>query len=532
MTLTHHASSTAQVGAGTGTDVTGVGSGIHRQNKNTARRPQRRLARPKRAALPMAALLVLQCVAMFTLRNTAFQDEALYLYAGTDLWQSWQTGRPPLENYASYFSGTPAFYPVLAGWLNSLGGLELARTFSSVCVLWITYAAYNVGRHLFGRRAGLAGATVLAVQGSLLFIGRLATYDALCLALLALAAVISVRTGRAWWRIPLVALVCIAAALAKYAGAAFVPMVVVLLLTRLRWRRQRRLSIAVGTLAAVSLAATVVWALTSVDPGLVQGLMRTTAYRVVAAPASRVHLLRQLGTVAGPAILMGVFGSILAIWRRHHATRVVAIAALGTTLLAPAYHIVQAEPVSMDKHVAFGLFFAAPMIGYACNTMLTLVGRLEWKSRVAGVAVILLFFGSGLQQAQSMYARWPNSSTMVHTLRQIVGSGNTRILAEEFEVPRYYLAGLPSAQDWQFTGLNHFDYTTADRTTLHATAAYRQALKDGYFGVVVFRYGPSRDLALDLTHEMMSTGQYQEVTVPAKTGQDDSPYRIFRRTHQ
>ena len=70
---------------------------------------------------PLGALLTLQAFASLTLRNTAFQDEALYLYAGRQI-VDWLRGGPAVtEAYATYFSGLPRLYPVLAGLLTLRG---------------------------------------------------------------------------------------------------------------------------------------------------------------------------------------------------------------------------------------------------------------------------------------------------------------------------------------------------------------------------------------------------------------------------
>ena len=79
--------------------------------------PLQRLAARLLAIGPLAALLALQTLGSLTLRNTAFQDEALYLYAGRQI-VDWLRGGPAVtEAYATYFSGLPRLYPVLAGLL-------------------------------------------------------------------------------------------------------------------------------------------------------------------------------------------------------------------------------------------------------------------------------------------------------------------------------------------------------------------------------------------------------------------------------
>src|SRR5690349_13722154 len=156
-----------------------------------------RLQASRLRVLPLLAILLLQTIVSLSLRNSAFQDEALYLYAGRQIFNQLLGGPRATEPYAQYFSGTPYLYPVIAGALDALGGLEAARLFSLGCMLWTTVAVYLVARRLFDHDSALLGAALFAVQGPVLFLGRLATYDAMCLALLALAAVLALRAADA-----------------------------------------------------------------------------------------------------------------------------------------------------------------------------------------------------------------------------------------------------------------------------------------------------------------------------------------------
>ena len=91
------------------------------------------------ARWPILLILALQATAsVATLHNTAFQDEALYLYGGRQIIHHWNGGPVPLENYAKEFSGYPYFYPVIGASLQLIGGLELARSFSLACMLGVT----------------------------------------------------------------------------------------------------------------------------------------------------------------------------------------------------------------------------------------------------------------------------------------------------------------------------------------------------------------------------------------------------------
>src|SRR6266487_16664 len=98
------------------------------------------------------------------LQNTPFQDEALYVYAGRQIWQQWLGGPPSLDHYSYYFSGYPYVYPIIGGGLDLLGGLELARSFSLVCMLLVTTCGYYVTKKLFNQKSDLFAAIFFVCQ--------------------------------------------------------------------------------------------------------------------------------------------------------------------------------------------------------------------------------------------------------------------------------------------------------------------------------------------------------------------------------
>ena len=124
-----------------------------------------RLAKPAPAArrLPAARvlnpsllLLILIGQACLSARliwaNTAFQDEALYLWAGRLELAHWLHGAS-IPAFPTYFSGAPALYPPLGALANDLGGLAAARILSLLLMLGATALLWCTASMLFGRRA-------------------------------------------------------------------------------------------------------------------------------------------------------------------------------------------------------------------------------------------------------------------------------------------------------------------------------------------------------------------------------------------
>src|SRR2546429_8870121 len=197
--------------------------------------------RPRRTArlrVPgnWALLAVLAVQAALSLRliwaNTAFQDEALYLWAGHLEWARLLHGTP-IPPFPSYFSGAPIIYPPLAALADSAGGLVTARILSLVFMLGATALLWASARLLFGRRAAFFAAALFAMLGPTLHLGSFATYDAMSLFLVALASWLVVRAGdrqdATGWMVAAGAALAVAHA-TSYPSALFDPLGLVLAL--------------------------------------------------------------------------------------------------------------------------------------------------------------------------------------------------------------------------------------------------------------------------------------------------------------
>ena len=92
------------------------------------------------------------------MQNTAFEDEALYLYTGRMETAHLLYGTRFTAAYATYFSGAPVLYPVLGGVRRGGGGLAAARAVSLLAMLAITALLYSLTRRLFDERVGLCAA--------------------------------------------------------------------------------------------------------------------------------------------------------------------------------------------------------------------------------------------------------------------------------------------------------------------------------------------------------------------------------------
>ena len=476
-------------------------------------------SRPRRAPRwPLLVVLALQAVvSVSALRSTAFQDEALYLYAGRQIIHHWGGGPVPLDHYAFYFSGYPDVYPVIGGFLDMVGGLELARAFSLACMLAVTAIVYSVSRRLFGPVAAIFAAAAYAATGVVLVVGRLATFDALCLLLIAAAAAVAVYGGAAAGRRGLVVAaigpLLVLAVLAKYAALLFIPAVLALLVCATITFRGWRAVLVRVPLVAVAMAASAAVAYRLMDKAALHAIHGSTTSRVIVLKAARPDLLTNVLQMGGVIFLLALVGLVLVAWHQRRLA-LLAAALFGSSWLAPAYHIYVQESISLDKHIAYALFFAMPLAGYALAWLSGYGRRLVSSYRgywLAGLAIVLALFTLGLAQARNLYGGWANTSEISYTLHTQLRDGSGRILAEDIEVARF--DAMDVTEPWQWNGLRFPYYLNARHQQFLGNQALAQAIKDRYYDWVELSFNYLPGPAWFAAAQMAATRNYDLIAV-------------------
>jgi hypothetical protein len=434
-------------------------------------------SRRRKTASTLALLAIggLQAVLSLRLENAAFEDEALYLYAGRMELAHIAGGAALQGDYASYFSGAPVLYPVLAAALNAVGGLALVRALSLAEMLAVTAMLYSITRSLFNERAALCAAALLAVSEPVIFLGHLATFDATCLFLLAGATWIVVRWSGSRWPVFLLAAPLVALAVAvKYAGVMFVPTVAVLPAIA-GWPARGRRALLYPPAFALLVA------------GLLYGALRLAGHAYDEAISATI-LSRPLGGVSPLVVAResAVWGGVIMVLALVGARTVrkraaLSIALAGTAFLAPAYQMYLHTDTALLKHVGFGLFFAAPLAGVG---LVRLVGD-RFRRRQAGILLWCIVLLLGMSGSWSLYHSWPSSGPLVNALSPYLRPG-ARYLVEVPEVPIYYLQGRPGAQPAQFWSTSAISYVNNKGQRLTGDAGFAAAIQAGYFRLVAY----------------------------------------------
>lgn len=450
----------------------------------------------------LGALLVAQTVVAYRpgSNTTPFIDEGLYVYIGHRMIDHLLHGAFLLEYPGSYLSGAPGFYPVLAALGDSVGGLAGARAVSLLGVLAATVCVGGLGRALYGPVAGLLGALAFALSGSVIFQSHLAVYDSTMMALVAGAAwlaVVSARGDQLNWA-PVIGGLLALAFLAKYAGAVYAPVVAALAAAvgwpRLRWLAVRQAAFVLATAVVTALFVLVLW-----GQSLWQGIRITTSDRIVLYPDTPRNLTAQVLTWVGPWLLLGLLGAALR-WR----DRWVVLVLLAGSVIGVAQQIRIGDATSLNKHVGFGLVFAAPLIGALAAAMVR-----RW-ALVPVVAVVFGLLGTlGLQQSREFLTSWVQDDTLLPPLRAAIAANPDKaVLAEEGAPERYALRDVLAPGQYGDTYALSYGGLSGDR-------AYRAAVDQTHYGVIYLSLSTARGRWL---HDYLDTGRtpYQLVAMPPR----------------
>lgn len=484
---------------------------------STAHARPRKEPWPSRAVVPF--LVLLQAVLSLRLSNAPSDDEALYIQAGRELLANWRTGESVVD-FGTFFSGAPAAYPVLAGLLDQVGGLGLVRGFSLACVVVTMLCVRATTRHLFGPRAGDLAGFSFAVTGPVVFLGALATFDALCLMLLALALWLGIaRTSDR--SAGLAGLALAAATVVKYTGLAFVPVILALVLlggTRGPDRHQLRRVLTAAAVAAGTLGVLyLLW-----GDRVRDGILYTTAGREPLSPAPASLLVQYAVQDIGLLTVLALCGGLFVVRSPRWTLFLLAMFAGASGLLLSQLHL--GEAMSFEKHTAYSALFLAPLAGRALAELAR-----PTVPAVLLAAVMSLLLVSGVVRSYAMHHQWPEVSRVAEQV--------TALVAEDPRAGQYF-----STQASQMRYYTYDEFPQA-RWVAHYSiydsdpAAVRQLVEDRTFELIVWRSGstgnPREDAILDVFREAaLDSPHYDLATEPLPVeGRPGQEWYILQLKH-
>ena len=405
---------------------------------------------------PLGAVLVVQAVLSLRLiwSNTAFTDEALYIWAGHLEWDHWLHGLNITSlAFPRYFSGAPVIYPPLVAVFDSLGGLALARCLSLLFMMGATSLLWSVTKRLYGGTAAFWACALFVLAGTGQDLGAFADYDAMAIFCTALAFWLGVRGAHAQPVPARLALYCASGAVlafadaVKYASGLWNP-IVLIAVAAVAWQRGRlRDGVIAAAGAGVPWLATLGGALVLAGPDYVHGISYTTVERQLVGDPQAAQTVLWLGfTFAWILIALTIAAAVFHL-KGTPAERLLFLVLVVAIIAAPANQARIHTYASLYKHVVFGAWFGAIAAGWLISRAQAAVkpGK-GWR---IGAAICFVALLAGVGQATTQFQSWPNTTPVVRELRKVVTPKSGRLgfaTINGFRWSSYYLGSraLPS----------------------------------------------------------------------------------------
>jgi Dolichyl-phosphate-mannose-protein mannosyltransferase len=510
--------------AAPGVGAPGVGAPVAR------RRGSRRKEREPRLRIlgPWLLLVVLAVQAALSLRlvraDTAFDDEAMSLWAGHLLWAHWLHGTS-IPQFPKYFSGAPVIYPPLGALADSVAGLAGARVLSLVFMLGATVLLWGTTNRLFGQRAALFAAALFAVLSPTLHLGAFATFDALRVVLVALAAWCVVQAGDrgrgTGWMVTAGIALAVANA-AAYSSAVF-DLVVLALALLTAWPSGGRL--AARRCATVLLTTLVLLAAGVLIGGsaYLSGFARTT---LAPAPGASppLSVLAHSASWAGLIVVLAVCGVIISLASRSGWAQTLLLAVCtAAVVVGPLEQARQHALASLNEHVGLGAWFGTIAAGYAVDRFIAAAPAGSARAVTYGACVVALAFPVtlGVSQSWGLATDWPNATSFLAILRPLADHGAGHLLVEDPAVARYYL---PAGRQWQrWSSTRNIILPSGVSTGGPASTAsvagagnagvFAEFITRGYFSYVALNFADTTALDHRLADQLHRDPRYHTIAV-------------------
>jgi Dolichyl-phosphate-mannose-protein mannosyltransferase len=469
-----------------------------------ALRQRRQQGRPWRPLWhPLTAICAAQAVLSLTLvwSNAAFEDEADYLWVGHLEWAHWLHGASWPSAYADRFlSGLPLAYPPLGAVADNIGGLAGARLLSLGFMLAATVLLYLTASRLIGQRGALVGCAIWALSEPALRLA-FATYDPLSVLFTALSAWLAVqaakrRHGGAW-----VAGAAGALSLANataYSGIVIDPILIGFAF--LVWLPSMRAARALLWALCLAVGCAVVFGLLMTAAGSWPGLLFTVINRTTSDHQSTLLVLNDIWGYSGLIICLAIVGAVFAVGTESR-QRGALIALLGcAAFVVPAAQLHDQTGWSLDKHLAYGIWFAAIAAGYACSRLIGWLPRTNWRFTAACCVVALAYpTASSWESAWQVYHSWANTNSFIAAFRPIAGRSQGIVYAAtQSHVAAYYIPQVSWTRWTTKLSLNPVSVAPANRESY-----YSSQLRRGNYGAIALFYSTTFSSAPEMPSTLL-----------------------------
>ena len=486
--------------------------------------PKARWASLTRIPWPLAVILIIQaCMAMrLVWSNTAFIDEATYLYTGSQELRHWFLGAP-VQDYQTFLSGSPALYPPIGAIANAIGGLAAARILSLLFMFGTSSLLYATTNCLFGKAAAVLGTATFAALGVTQFLSAFATYNSMALFLVALTAffVIGRRDDGSLTAAGLSGVVApfvlTLANATEYATALWDPVIIGLAICAAvlgghTWRYGARRAVQFSAVLVAFLSI----GLAMGNAKYVHGIIFTIIDQSQGMGQSAEPML-QAWLWAGPVFVLAVVGLFSLTIPKIRPVSVVGVLLLIASFAVPLEEALAGTSATLQKHVVFGAWFGCILTGVALTRLLrykVLIGSLG--ALLIGVLPVV-YAG----QAASLYHSWPTENPVfIRELKALMHPGHTRYLIEgSLNIPAYYVGSDISSLQWNDIGTFSDPNPASEAQKLNASSLVKAVAQKKLTLIILYSSGKS-STAFAVVADIRKYGGYHIAGYlpPATTG--------------
>ena len=436
---------------------------------------------------PMIAICVIQAALSLTLvwSNTAFGDEAEYLWAGRLEWLHWLHGRP-VPRYFPLFSGSPIVYPPVGALANSIGGLAGARILSLGFMLGATILLYLTAARLIGRTGAIIAAALWAVSESAIRLA-FATFDPLSVLLTALSAWLIVQAGyrrHRNWFIAAAAAALAVANVSAYSGIVIDP--VVIAFAFLVWLPRIGVRQASCGMAWLSGGLILIFSILMALSRSWSGLMSTVISRKISDHQSLLLALNNIWAYSGFIIILAIIGAVYAssVENPCNATLVVLLSC--AVFVVPAAQLYNQTAWSLDKHLAYGIWFAVIAAGYGCSRFIRWLPGVRSRLAVACCIIALIYPTlASWKSAWTVYHGWADARSFITAFTPVVAESHGFIYTSgQNRIAEYYTS---QGRDWaRWNDAISLDPVAVRPSEWHSY--YTTQLHNGNYGAIALFY--------------------------------------------
>jgi len=217
------------------------------------------------------------------------------------------------------------------------------------------------------------------------------------------------------------------------------------------------------------------------------GIMSTVIDRSGRDNQSSLLVLKDSWRYSGLIVALAMIGAIAAVGAevRQRATLLVFVAS--AAFLVPLAQLKDQTAWSLDKHLAYGLWFAVIAAGYGCDKLIRWIPRTRTRTRTAITCCVALLAYPAVnswEAAWGVYHGWANSRSFITNFAPIAARSHGSIdAAAAIHIAEYYT---PQGRQWaRWTGALSLD-PAGPRSTW--SAYYESRLGSGSYGVIALFY--------------------------------------------